>query len=207
MRNGKITTVSVGLTVLLSGCETMMETMFTHIVLNETLVAHIATGNALVNFCLANNAIDKNTAYAFNNVSAQLLDITVIDRNFYKSSYSKAMDEVQNLASRSSSSEIRAECSKGERELPPITERLTNTYMQFSRELAMARAQERQQMATMLTNFGKNWSQQSYPTMYGWPTVKYVEAQAQPASVNYLVNTSNGLIQCRTTNKNYVFCM
>jgi hypothetical protein len=37
-----------------------------------------------------------------------------------------------------------------------------------------------------------------------WPNVQYVAVE--PQSTNYLVNTSKGLINCRTTNKNYVFC-
>lgn len=182
----------------------LAETLFAHYRMPEDGVTHIAKGNAAVNLCLAHNAIDKNIAYAYSTVSAQLLDISVFDRDFYKTSYQRSMDELKPALERSNA---QSECGKLEKMLPELTQKQADFLMRLSSNLAVARAQERQQIATTLTRFGNNLNQQNYAATYGWPRVTYVEAEAQPASTNYLVNTSKGLIQCRSTNKNYVFCM
>ncbi len=179
----------------------LAETFFAHYRMSEMTIAHIAKGNAAVNLCLTNNAIDKNVAYAYSNVSAQLLDISVLDRDFYKQSYQKSMEEFKQEFERI---DARVACVELEKGLPKVTQDYANLYMKISSELSMARAQERQQMATMLSNFGSNWSQPNYPINMNWPNVQYVAVE--PQSTNYLVNTSKGLINCRTTNKNYVFC-
>ena len=63
----------------------------------------------------------------------------------------------------------------------------------------------------MLNDFSKNMNQHTaamyaaIPTTYSYPNLKYVEER--PATVNYLVNTSKGMVQCRVTDKNFVFCM
>lgn len=207
MVNKKSVAAAVMITTLLTGCESMMETMFTHIVLPDPYVERIAQANAFTNICLAYGAIDKNVAYAFNSASAQLIDITVIDRDVYKRSY----DGVVNLIPKDIPKDVdpgpkfRSECAEIGKNLPAVTKKVSDQYMQYSRELSVARAQDRQQMAAMLSNMGSGWSQQSYATTYGWPSVKYVEEKS--SSTNYLVNTSRGLVQCRITNKNYVFCM
>jgi hypothetical protein len=82
---------------------------------------------------------------------------------------------------------------------------LSLPYSNIANQLRIGWAQEQQKMASMMSNYGSNWSQQNYAVTYSWPKVSYVEKQSEPA--NYLVSTSKGLVQCRTTNKNYVFCM
>lgn len=180
----------------------MMETMFTHITLPQNHVDFLAKGNAYVNLCLANNAIDKNLAYAFNNVVAQTLDITVLDRDFYKASYTATLNQGMNETFGTAG---RSACSELEGKLPTIIGKLTNDYNDYYRTLRVARAEERKQMVAMLNGIGTRSTQASYPVTYGWPTVKF--AQSEPPSTTVLVNTSKGLIQCRTTNKNVVFCM
>jgi uncharacterized membrane protein len=60
MKIAKVIGASLFLTPFLTGCGSMMETMFTHHTLAESTVAKIAKVNAAVNFCLANDSINKN---------------------------------------------------------------------------------------------------------------------------------------------------
>lgn len=188
-------------TSLLSGCNTMLaETFFAHYRLSEQAVTSIAYSNAGVNICLANNAIDKNIAYAYSNVSAQMLDISVIDREFYRQSYQRAMDQGRPMIEANPS----ATCAQLEPALVEATKHWADTYIRVSTNLNTMRAQERQQMATMMANFGSN-----RPPMqmnFTFPSVSYVEV-APTSATNYLMHTSKGMIQCRVTSKNYVFCI
>ena len=191
--------IVVSTAVLLSGCANMMETMFVHYNLNDGFAKQIAQANSSVNFCLAHDSIDKNLAYAFSNVSAQILDITVLDRTLYKERYEKFLSEIEQR------DRAATDCAELNSLLPRITQSLMASYSDIANQLSVGRAQEQQQMASMMSNFGSNWTQQSYATTYSWPRVSYVEKQSEPT--NYLVNTSKGFVQCRTTNKNFVFCM
>ena len=185
--------------VLMSGCANMMETMFFHFKLSDGLAKEIAQSNAGVNFCLSRDSIDKNLAYAFSNVSAQVLDITVLDRALYKERYEQFMGELERR------DQVVTDCAGLNANLPRMIESLMGSYSNIANQLRIGRAQEQQQMTLMMSNYGSNWTQQNYAMTYSWPRVSYVEKQSEPT--NYLVNTSKGLVQCRTTNKNYVFCM
>lgn len=57
----------------------------------------------------------------------------------------------------------------------------------------------------MLSSFGSNWTKPVAPIAYSWPKVTY--ASTQPTPSTYLVKTSNGMLSCRTTDKNFVFCI
>jgi hypothetical protein len=190
-----IAAVVVGIPLLV-GCETMMA----HYRMNEPTIKHIAWGNAAVNVCLAHNAIDRNMAYAYSSVSAQLLDISVLDREFYKLWY---QDNVNRFSAHTDN--VQQDCAGLQQGLGKVTTDYAALYMKISSELAMARAQERQQMTAMLSNFGSNWAQPVVPVAQTWPAVTY--ASVQPTGYNFLVKTNNGLINCRTTDKNFVFCM
>lgn len=183
----------------LAGCETMRA----HATLDNSTVANISKANAAVNYCLSKNAINKNLAYAFNSVSAQLLDITVIDRELYKTNYEQNLRNAEREAGNRNS--LQVACTTLEQGLPDGIKKLSAFYMRTAQNISAGRAQDQQQMAAMLSNFGSNWTQPSYAVMYSWPKVIYTEER--PATTNYLVNTSSGHVQCRVTNKNYVFCM
>ena len=185
--------------LMLTGCETM----FYHITLDDTSVVNLAMVNATVNHCGALNLLDKNVAYAFGSVSAQMLAITVVNKDLFKARYEQQTRTLQD--SISSGQRQDSDCAEVEKNLPAFTQRLYAEYVSVSQRLAAGRAIERQQMANMLANFGRVQTQPTYATTYGWPSVEYVDYK--PASANYLVNTSKGLIQCRVTSKNYVFCM
>ena len=191
--------IVVSAAVLVTGCTNLMETMFFHYTLSDGFAKQIAQANAGVNFCLAQNSIDKNLAYAFSNVSAQILDITVLDRTLYKERYEQFLGEIERR------DQAATDCAELNTLLPRFTQSLMSSYADIANQLRVGRAQEQQQMASMMSNFGSNWAQQNYAMTYSWPRVNYVEKQSEPT--NYLVNTSKGLVQCRTTNKNYVFCM
>jgi hypothetical protein len=197
MLNKKIVTIAVTVT-LCTGCETMLS----HYRLSESFISRIAMGNAGVNYCLSQNAINKNLAYIFNNASAQVLDISVLDRDLYKRSYEENLAKlVQDYRSPSS-------CAELETMLPKMNEYMINSYSNIASSLNQSRTEERQQMAAMASNLGRSWgsagTMPNYATTYSWPKLNYVE---QPEAANYLVTTSKGLVQCRVTNKNYVFCL
>jgi hypothetical protein len=196
--------------VSLSGCANMMETMFYHVTLDDRAIGYIAKINAGVNLCAAENMIDRNLVYAFNSVSAQLLDITVINRPLYKSSYENYAKSFINWSE--SSNRLNSECTSLQSDLPKITQQMADQYMSISQRVAAGRAEERQQMAVMMSDFRNNMNQFSnsmahmnYANKYSWPNVTFT--QEKPAAVNYLVDTKKGFIQCRVTNKNFVFCM
>lgn len=198
METRKILAVLMGAIAgpFLAGCETMMA----HYRMGDMTLNHIARGNAAVNVCLANSAIDKNVAFAYASVSAQLLDISVLDREAYRRAYET------NLAGFSGdTSNIKYHCGQLEQGLPKVTQDYATLYGNIARDLSLARAQEQREMATMLANFGSNWSKPVAPVAYSWPKVSY--ASMQPAPSTYLVKTSNGMLNCRTTDKNFVFCM
>lgn len=195
----KVKFLVVSTAVLLSGCANMMETMFFHYTLSDGFAKEIAQSNAGVNFCLAHDSIDKNLAYAFSNVSAQILDITVLDRALYKERYEQFMGELDRRG------QVVTDCTGLNANLPRMIQSLMGSYSNITSQLRIGRAHEQQQMTLMMSNFGSNWTQQNYAVTYSWPRVSYVEKQSDPTK--YLVNTSKGLVQCRTTNKNYVFCM
>ena len=198
MASKKVVTAA-SLSLLIAGCANLAETFFAHSVLDDETANNIALGNAAVNICMADGLVDKNLGYAFNNVSARLLDITVVDRPLFKQRYQHHFSNLQNNPYK------QGECAEVQRDLPEVIPNLVQRYERIAHDLGIARAQERQQMSAMLSNMGSNWTQQGYATTYSWPQVTYVEKQSEPT--NWLVNTSKGMVHCRTTNKNYVFCM
>lgn len=189
----------------LSGCQSIADTWFAHVRLSERNVAIIAQANAFVNACSAAKAIDSNVAFAFSNASSQVLDITVIDRDFYKTTYESQLHEALSRFSRGDPAEVRAGCEFVEKEVKGLTVKLTEQFIQISNQLAIARSVERQQMAAMLSGFGQSTAGLNYSTTYGWPKVTFVEQP--PTSFNVLVNTKSGLTHCRVTSKNFVFCL
>ena len=181
----------------------MMETMFYHVTLDNRTVINIADLNAAVNACLGQGLIDRNKAYAFSSVSAQLLDITVIDKDLYKQTYARSIETKTRDLSRNESI-ARKLCSGGEDKLPEITKKFAEEYMNISQRVAAGRAQERREMAQMMSSFGSNWSQPSYNFVsYSPPPVGFLGTQ--PKNINIM--TSGGdVINCRATNKNFVYC-
>lgn len=198
MRIKKIATIAA-VVALLSGCQTF----FAHYTLSESFISKIALGNAGVNYCLSKNAIDKNLAYTFNTASAQVMDISVVDMDLYARRYKENLTKLEQESYSASST-----CAGLEAMLPKMNEYMINSYSNIASELSQARAAEQQQMAAMASGFGRPWggaaATPNYASTYSWPKLNYVE---QPAAANYLVNTSKGMVQCRVTNKNYVFCL
>lgn len=184
----------------LPGCQSMMETMNAHYQMADERVSHIAHGNAMVNFCQANNAINKNIAYAFSSVSAQVIDISVINRDLYQRVYQQQLSVLT-----PKSDNIPQACAVLEASLPQITQQYVALYENIARDLSLARAQEQREMTAMLANFGNNWKTPTAPIAYNYPKVSY--ASTQPAPSNYLINTSKGMLNCRVTSKNFVFCI
>lgn len=190
-------TVALAISVpVLVGCETMM----THYRMGAATLDHIARGNAMVNVCQAHGAINKNVAFGYSSVSAQLLDVSVLDRDAYKRAYDAYL-----VSASADTRGIYQNCGQLEQGLPKVTNDYAELYSNIVRDLSLARAQEQQEMAVMLRNFGSNWTRPVAPVTYSWPHVSYSSSQLSPG--NYLVKTSNGMLNCRMTDKNFVFCL
>lgn len=181
---------------LLAGCANLQKTMFAHHTLYPETTKKLAEANAAVNYCNAQNLVSKKNAYEFSTVAASYLDLTVSDADFYAKSYENFMDMVQ-----SDSQNAVKNCSGLERELPGMTERLSQNYMEVAQRLGAMRTAEMQRMSQMLSNFG----QYNGPTyQMSFPQVSYVSEP--PRNLSLLVNTSSGLRHCRVTREQYVFC-
>lgn len=188
---------------LLSGCGNMLKTMVAHHRLNPAAVQQLAQANAATNFCLAHAKVDKGLAFAFSNAAAQYLDLTVSDSQDYKRQY----DAVWNRASAEGVSDtagLQSMCNSLESNLPRMTNNLHERYAEVAQSLSVARSIENQQMAQTLSGFGKNLPQPT-PVAYSFPQVSYTSQQ--PTAQNVLVNTKSGLVQCRVTSANFVFCI
>lgn len=187
---------------LLGGCQNMLKTMVAHIRIDSTQTAFIAKGNAYTNFCLSKNMIDKQIAYEFSSIAAEMLDLVVFDIVFYKTTYentiSAAIEEYQKapvgVASACHDLEIIY--------LPKQTTELRRVYQNYARELGVARSEENQRIAQSMSNF--RVPSTPIPQM-NFPNVQY--SQEQSNTQNFLVNTKSGLTQCRVTKNNFVFCL
>lgn len=181
----------------LAGCETMNA----HYTLSADYINRIALGNAGVNFCLSKGEVNQNLAYAFSNAAAQVLDISVVDRQLYKQRYEA---NLANLEQRYGSS---TDCTELERKLPQMIDYMVSSYREISSSIRQARTEEAQQMAMMASSFNRSMSgatlPPNYAATYGWPKVAYID---EPRTANYLVQTSKGMVQCRVTSKSYVMC-
>lgn len=123
-----------GCVSFLPGCETMMA----HYKMGDTTLNHIARGNAMVNVCLANNAINKNVAFGYSSVSAQLLDVSVLDRDAYKRAYDMYLTGLSD-----DTSNIVQNCGQLDQGLPKVTQDYAALYANIVRDLSLARAHER----------------------------------------------------------------
>lgn len=183
--------------------------MMYHISLTDTAARAIAEGNANVNQCLSRGLVNRQQAYAFSVVSAQTLDITVVDRELYKSNYEMFMNELN------ARDDLSYECEQLQAELPRLTQVLTAQYLDISRRLSAGRAAESRQILASMNQLSRNAnafgtnsarivSSTNDRTAY-WPKVNY--STNAPTTSAYLVNTSKGMVQCRVTAKNFVFCL
>lgn len=182
--------------------------MMFHVTLNDGAAMAIAEGNANVNQCLARGLVNPQEAYAFSVVSAQTLDITVVNRELYKSTYERHMSAL------SARSDLSNECGRLQAQLPRATQALTAQYLDISRRISAGRAAESRQAIESMNQLSRNVSSfgASSSSVMGsanrtayWPKVTY---STESSSTNaYLVNTSKGQVQCRVTNKNFVFCL
>lgn len=200
MKSTKIVSIAIFL-LLLSGCQNMLKTMVPHIRLNSQLTAIIAKTNAYVNFCMSQNSINKQIAYEFSTVAVELLDLVVYDYDFFKNTYDNTMKEV-NSSHASSPADTSYQCKSLEPEVPKLTARLQDNYSKFSTELGIARSEENQRIAQSMSNFRVPNTQ--VPQM-NFPKANY--SQEKASTQNFLVNTKNGITQCRVTNGNFVFCL
>ena len=175
--------------------------MVAHIRIDSTQTAFIAKGNAYTNFCLSKNMIDKQKAYEFSTIAAEMLDLVVFDIAFYKTTYenivSAAMEEYQKAPAGAAPA-----CRDLEIYLPKQTTELRLAYQNYARELGVARSEENQRIAQSMSNF--RVPNNPIPQM-NFPNVQYSQDQSHPQ--NFLVNTKSGLTQCRVTKNNFVFCL
>ena len=190
--------VAVGLLgLILSGCGgNLLKTMVAHTTIDNKAVYEIAMANAATNVCVAEKAVDRQRAFEFSTIAAQFLDLVVFDQSYYKQVYDQQLQSFG--ASRNSS-----DCNKLENELPRMTTFLHENYNRIAANLGQRRAEENRQMMESISSFRANSTYSSPQAAF--PPLQF--RQEQPATQNYLVNTKRGLVQCRVTNNNFVFCL
>lgn len=182
--------------LLLAGCQNALKTMVAHVTIDAKAVHAIATANAAVNVCLADKSIDRWRAFEFSTTAAQFLDLVVFDEGYYKQVY-----EAQLTAIASAS---RNECQSLDGELPKFTAFLQENHAKISAQLGRMRSEENEQIMRLLSSYRAGGAGAVNPQVT-FPPLQY--RQEQPATQSYLVNTRQGLVQCRITNNSYVFCL
>lgn len=75
------TTIFIATLFLLGGCGNLLKTMVAHIRIDNIESGFITKGNAFTNFCLSKNMMNRQTAYEFSAVAAELLDLVVYDND------------------------------------------------------------------------------------------------------------------------------
>lgn len=185
-----IISASLLLALLATGCANALKTMVAHVNIDNKAVHSIATANAGVNVCLAENSINRERAFEFSTIAAQFLDLVVFDESYYKQVYEQQLTATSG-------------CSSLDSELPKMTAFLRENYNEIAARLGRMRAEENRQIMQSLNNF-RAGAAYSYPQA-AFPPLQYRQEQA--ATQNYLVNTRRGLVQCRVTNNSYVFCL
>lgn len=195
------TTIFIVILFLLGGCGNLLKTMVAHIRINNSESGFIAKGNAFTNFCLSKNMMNRQTAYEFSTVAAELLDLVVYDNNYYKITYDNTISEWDGLFQKNPS-EAAPTCKELENKLPEITAKLQKNYISYARELGVARSEENRRIAESMSNF--RVPNTPMPQM-NFPNVNFSPEKSQ--TQNFLVNTKNGITQCRVTNGNFVFCL
>lgn len=187
--------------LLLSGCQNMLKTMVAHIRIDSKQTAFIAKGNAYTNFCMSKSLINRQTAYEFSTVAAELLDLVVFDNDFYKTSYENTIQEMNDGYLKSPDG-AGPGCKGLEENLPKVTTELNDAYRKYAQELGVARSDENRRLAQTMSNF--KLPSTPVPQM-NFPNVNF--SQEKSSTQNFLVNTKSGLTQCRVTNGNFVFCL
>lgn len=182
--------------MLVAGCQNALKTMVAHTTIDNKAVNAIATTNAKVNVCLSEKSIDKDRAFEFSTIAAQFLDLVVFDESYYKQVY-----EAQLAGMPQNGFYV---CGALNDELPKATLFLRENYNSIAARLGRMRAEENRQIMQSLSNFRASAASSSYSPA-AFPPLQY--RQEQPATQTYLVNTRRGLVQCRSTNSSYVFCL
>ena len=193
--------VLVASTFLLGGCQNMLKTMVAHIRIDKTEAAYIAQGNAYTNFCLSKNMLDRQTAYEFSTIAAEMLDLVVFDNDYYKTIYENTVSGVNEEYQKAPAGATQA-CQNLENRLPTVIAKLRSNYKDYARDLGVARSEENQRIAQTMSNF--RVPNTPIPQM-NFPNVQYTQEQSH--TQNFLVNTKSGLTQCRVTKNNFVFCL
>jgi hypothetical protein len=186
---------------LLGGCQNMMKTMFTHIRIDNFETAAIAKANAATNFCLSKSMLDRKNAYEFSTVAAEFLELVVFDNEFYKTTYERNVSMFDGFNKNDPAGSAPA-CQQLETELPAMTAKLLSNYRSYAQQLGAARSEESRRLAESLSNF--RLPNTPAPQM-NFPSIGY--SKEPSPSQHFLVNTKDGLTQCKVTKSNFVFCL
>lgn len=196
MKRFRTATLVCLLGFVLSGCGNALKTMVAHTTIDNRAVHSLATANAEVNICLAEKALNRERAFEFSTIAAQMLDLVVFDEGYYKQIYEQRL-----TASAGNNSSM---CSSLDGDLPKRTTFLHENYNRIAANLGRMRAEENRQIMESINRFRASTAY-STPQLAQFPPLQF--RQEQPATQNYLVNTRRGLVQCRVTNNSYVFCL
>ncbi|WP_226703627.1 hypothetical protein [Microbulbifer elongatus] len=186
--------------VSVSGCETM----FAHYRINDVAVMEFAQRNIISNTCVDKGFYDPSLVYEYNYVAASFLDFAVINEELYKSEYARLAQFTAGVPDY----EIESGCEQAKSQWAPYTEKLKAEYARAKQSVTLARQAELSSIGTSLGQMGADMSNTASATSgnaFVPPPVKYADNNSG-AGNHYLINTKNGMVQCKTTAKGYVFC-
>ena len=195
-----------------SGCANFSETLFTHYNLSKERTKILATTNAVNNFCLSHNLIDKRISIEFSIASAELLEEVVIDKKFYQDTYDHWITSLSAAPKMEVSAETKEICKSGEQRFSVEVAEIRKARDDIAAEMNAARNEERSkhlkmlsQMGSGLSKIGSNSSSASY-TEFNFSPPRVSSTPLSPSSRHFLVNHSNGMTHCAITRNNYVLC-
>lgn len=183
--------------LVLSGCVNAVKTFSAHIRIGSAETDKLAQLNAVINSCVAANAVDKQKAYELSLVVADYLDLVVFDLDFYKQSYERYLPSAAEEAARG--------CAGADVDMPKLAAEIRRRHNEAAASLGRARAVEQAQILATLGNLGSSTPSYAAPAPQQFPPLNFTSTP--PPAQNYLVQTRGGMVQCRVTRSNYVFCI
>ena len=189
--------------VALGGCETM----FAHFTLNERAVKDYGVRNATANACVLTGNTEPSDVAEYNYYAALMLDFAVFNKDNFKKHYDETAAQLKNM---NRTSELASFCDKVRPLWVSNTEHVESEYQRATSEVGQMRAREMAQIGRTASEAGQAFaiagSRSSDYYIHTVPPVTF--APSTQSNVNsFLINTKNGVIQCKYTSKGYVFCI
>lgn len=193
--------------LILTGCAGM--SLLAKYVISKEAAGGMAIQNAIINAGLAKGYFTYGEVDELVYYMAKLIEISSdFDKVYYTETYNKVFAEAM---AKSNEAEFKALCIawRDRKEGGPAN--LARQYAREYYDAAQFLAVERQKEAAALESFAQAMgalATSTNPMQYSNITIPEVNfmPNGQTVTNNYLVNTGNGLHQCRVTSNGFVFC-